>query len=648
MAFDWRALSRRLHFPACLATMGMVSAVVFSTPAQPWAQPYWLMPPLSWAAIAFTWRGTIGALTIILIAAIIGTNPYAMRTTDPDLAGFILALALAVATSFGLGLASVISTQRRTAARLRDLMATVNLGVFITRELKGKILFWSHGAERLYGYTAAEAVGRISHDLLHTVHPIPLAEIEEAVITKGEWTGDLCHTTKGGRRLIVVARKVRRDLSNGRIITLLEVLHDVTVERADQAALAELNRTLERRVEIEVATRAETQQRARSAHHMQALGKISAGVAHEFNNILQAVVGSLECIARHPDDTARVSRFCQIALGATERGSIITSRLLAFSGRAPLHSERIESALVLDALRDVLAHTLGGLVTVRLDLEPLLPALVVDKSELETALINLATNARDAMPEGGTMTLSARADTDPPGLAAGRYIRFSVTDCGTGMDATTMRRSVEPFFTTKPVGSGTGLGLSMVKGFAEQSGGDIAISSTPDEGTTVTIWLPVTELNERTLQRPMTKDVPADVKAGTRVLFVDDEDMVREALSAGLEEAGFDVLMASSGAVALAFLDANEPVDVLVTDYAMPGMDGLALIRQARERRPGLACLILTGYVDSVGNAATDDGLASALSVLRKPIGAAALANSIRAALTLASNGHAFQKAAKT
>jgi PAS domain S-box-containing protein len=640
MAFDWRAMSRRLHFPACLATMGMVSAVVFSTPAQPWAQPYWLMLPLSWAALAFTWRGTIAALTLILIAATIGTNPYAMRTTDPDIAGFILALALAVTTSFGLGLASVISTQRRTAARLRDLMATVNLGVFITRELKGKILFWSHGAERLYGYTSAEAVGRISHDLLHTVHPIPLAEIEEAVVTKGEWSGDLGHVTKDGRHLIVAARKVRRDLSNGHIITLLEVLHNVTAERADQAALAELNRTLERRVEIEVATRAETQQRARSAHHMQALGKISAGVAHEFNNILQAVVGSLECIAQRPDDTARVSRFCQIALGATERGSIITSRLLAFSGRSPLHTERIEPALVLDALRDVLAHTLGGLVTVRLDLEPLLPALVVDKSELETALINLATNARDAMPEGGTMTLSARADTDPPGLPAGRYIRFSVTDCGTGMDATTMRRSVEPFFTTKAVGSGTGLGLSMVKGFAEQSGGDIAIDSTPDKGTMVTVWLPVTELDERTPQRPVTKDVPVDIKAGTRVLFVDDEDMVREALSAGLEDAGFDVLMAPSGAAALALLDANEPVDVLVTDYAMPGMDGLSLIRQARERRPGLACLILTGYVESVGNTATDDGLASALSVLRKPIASAALANSIRAALTLASNGH--------
>jgi PAS domain S-box-containing protein len=642
MAFRWRAILQQLHFPACLATMAITSTLVFSPWAQPWAQPYCLMPPMAWAAVGFTWRGTVLALAIMLTAAITGANPYAMRITDPSVAEYVLAQALAAASGFGLILAFVISTKRRYEAQMRDLLATVNLGIFMARELDGRILFWSKGAERLYGWTAEEAVGRISHDLLQTVHPIPLAQIERAVVTKGEWSGDLGHVTKDGRHLIVAARKVRRELTNGRVITLLEVLHDVTAERADQTALAELNRTLEERVQAEAAARAETLQRARSAHHMQALGKISAGVAHEFNNILQAVVGSLECIAEKPDNPSRVSRFSRIALGASERGSIITSRLLAFSGRAPFHPERIEPALVLDALRDVLAHTLGGRISVCLDLQPMLPPIVVDKSELETALINLGTNARDAMPDGGMLTMSAHTETDPAGLTPGCYVRFTVTDRGVGMDEATARRSAEPFFTTKPVGAGTGLGLSMVKGFAEQSGGGIAIDSRLGEGTTVSIWLPAPEPEALPApQRPVPTPASSEPAASaTRVLFVDDEDMVREALSAGLEAVGLAVLTAHSGAAALALLDAGEAVDVLVTDYAMPGMDGVALVRQARERRPGLACLILTGYVESVGREATDSGLARATSVLRKPIGSVALANSIRAAFTLAGNDH--------
>jgi PAS domain S-box-containing protein len=625
---------KQLHFPVCLATMGLVSALVFSAGAQPWMQPYCLMPPLAWAAVKFTWRGTLPALAIMLAAAIIGTNPYAMRITDPSFAGFVLAQAITISAGFGLALAFVISTQRRTAARLLDLMATVNLGIFITRELKGKILFWSQGAERLYGWTAAEAVGCISHDLLQTVHPIPLAEIEQAVITKGEWTGDLRHVTKDGRHLIVAARKVRRDLSNGHIITLLEVLQDVTVERADQAALADLNHTLEQRIEAEIAVREEAQKRIKHAQHMHALGKISAGVAHEFNNILQAVVGGLSVILARPDDAGRVAHIGRIVLTATDRGSVITSRLLGFAGRAVFRVERVEPALMLDALREVLAHTLGGLVTVRLDLGPFLPALVIDKAELQTALINLATNARDAMPDGGTITISAQIDVAPPGLPAGRYLRFSVRDSGVGMDAATIRRAVEPFFTTKPFGAGTGLGLSMVKGFAEQSGGALAIESAPGAGTTVTFWLPLAEpVEPPALPRVLPRTAVTEDKVGARVLLVDDEAMVRDVLMIGMEDAGLVVLTAASGAEALALLDAGEPVDVLVSDYAMPGMDGVALIRQVRERRPDLPCMILTGYVESV-HATTGPALDGALTVLRKPVDARRLASSINAALT--------------
>jgi PAS domain S-box-containing protein len=634
----------RLHFAACMATMALTSALVFSPPGQPWAQPFLLMPVVAWAAFRFTWCGVAAALPIMLAIAAVGINPYSMRITDHIDAAIILAQALAVTVAFGVGMAHVVSARQRNAARQRDLIETVDLGIFMARDLDGTIRFWSKGAERLYGWTSEEAVGQISHTLLKTIHPVPLAEIEAKVVNEGEWTGDLQHTTKDGRRLTVFARKVRRNRPNGRVVTLLEILHDVTEERRDQAILAEMNRTLEHRIEAAVAEREHAQVRVRYRHHMQALGEIAAGVAHEFNNILQAVCGALEIIASHPGDEDRVERFSKIAADAAGRGSIITSRLLGFAGRAPIRAERIEPALVLDALGDVLAHTLGGKVTVNVLLEPGLPSIVVDKAELETALINLATNARDAMPEGGSLMLSAASEIVPAwdtdaGLAAGHYLRLAVRDEGTGMDATTLARAAEPFYTTKPIGSGTGLGLSMVKGFAEQSGGCIAIESELGKGTTVTMWLPASEACT-----PSTRPSPAPLaiaaEAGIRVLLVDDELMVRETLAAGLSEFGFSVLIADGGTLALAMLDGGEPIDVLVTDYAMPGMDGLTLIREARERRPTLPALILTGYIQSINSETTDRGLASVFSVLRKPISVAELANSIAAVLTLSRNGH--------
>jgi CheY-like chemotaxis protein len=261
---------------------------------------------------------------------------------------------------------------------------------------------------------------------------------------------------------------------------------------------------------------------------------------------------------------------------------------------------------------------------------------MVDKSELETALISLMTNARDAMPEGGTVTLSARMDiigTEGHRLAAldaGRYVRIAVSDSGNGMDAATLARAAEPFFTTKPTGSSTGLGLSMAKGFAGQSGGGLTIESAPGRGTIVTMWLPVTdEIGQKPELRPVARLTTPDGKSMPRVLLVDNEEMVRESLAAGLEDAGLSVLVAQSGTEALALLDAGEPIDVLVSDYAMPGMDGLTLIRQAQERRRDLPSVIMTGYIEVLGTKAADKSRDSGLSVLRKPIGAAGLASSI-------------------
>jgi PAS domain S-box-containing protein len=527
---------------------------------------------------------------------------------------------------------------------LRDYLQTVNLGTFLIRDLDGTIRFWSEGCTQLYGWSAEETLGRITHDLFHTRAPVPQDEIVAVILRDGVWTGDLQHQARDGRWLVVHARKVLRH--NGHTTQmLLEALVDVTEQRQAEQALETLNSDLEARIVTEVTAREAAQERGKHAQHMQALGQIAAGVAHEFNNILQAVQGGLEVIETRPDDPVRVARFARSGLSATSRGALITRRLLGFAGRTVFAAEVLDPALVLDALHDVLTHTLGGRITVCLDLQPLLPPILVDKNELETALINLAANARDAMADGGAITLTARSDTvaaqetHPAHLMPGRYLRIALRDGGTGMDAATMARAVEPFFTTKPVGQGTGLGLSMAKGFAEQSGGGLMLNSALGEGTTVMLWLPATAPEiAPTAPPPMIAAPTAAPPPGRRVLLVDDEAMVREVLGAGLEAAGFVVIAVPGGAEALAVLETGEPVAVMVSDYAMPGMDGLTLVRKVRAARPGLPMLLLTGYVEPFdGRGAEVLPLAS--SVLRKPISSRQLIASINAILTLAKNG---------
>jgi len=517
--------------------------------------------------------------------------------------------------------------------RLRDLMETVNLGVFLTRDHNGTIVFWSEGCTRLYGWTAGEAVGRTTSDLLRTAYPVPLPDIEAAVERDGEWNGDVRHVTRSGRELVVAANLVRRHAPDADTPMFLEALTDVTAQRQAEQDLAELNRNLEARVREAVKEREDAQERAKHAQHMQALGQIAGGVAHEFNNILQAVQGGVQVIENRAADPASVRKFARIVMKSSERGSVITNRLLSFARRSAFRTEPIAPAAMLDAIRDVLEHTLGGQVAVRVQLRPNLPDVIADKGELEAALVNLATNARDAMPGGGTLTLEARLETveaagiHPAALKPGRFVRLIVRDHGTGMDPVILARAAEPFFTTKPPGTGTGLGLPMAKGFAEQSGGGLAIESEPGRGTTVTLWLPAADTGTGTAATPTgASDPQAAGKPPAHVLLVDDEEMVRETLAAGLEDAGLAVLVAASGEEALALLDAGEPVDLLVTDLSMPGMDGMMLIRHARARRSDLPALILTGYVDIAEQAAANSGAGAPSAVLRKPIGASQLA----------------------
>ena len=403
--------------------------------------------------------------------------------------------------------------------------------------------------------------------------------------------------------------------------------------RATESELRRLTGELESRVQAEVAAREAAQLRAALAERLQALGQLAAGIAHDFNNVLQSVVAAAGLIERQPGDATLVGRWVRVATEASARGAAISRRLLAFGRRGDLSPEAIDAAALLEDLRELFDHTLGPEIEVVLRAQAGLPPLLADRGQLETVLVNLAANARDAMPDGGRLTLSAATATAadcrdagclPAGASpVGAYVRITVADSGIGMDALTLARATEPFFTTKGPGHGSGLGLPMARGFAEQSGGVLDLSSRLGEGTTVTLWLP-----QASPQAVSAAPVAPPAEApGARllVLLVDDEPLLREVLSEYLEDWHCSVRVASGGVEALALLDAGEAVDVLVTDLSMPGMDGVALIRAAQARRPGLPAILLTGYA---GEAALAD---AGFTLMRKPVRGADLVDRITA-----------------
>jgi len=392
-----------------------------------------------------------------------------------------------------------------------------------------------------------------------------------------------------------------RDAIMGRPARIVGIMRDITERRRMQAEL-------------------------RQAQKMQALGEIAGGIAHDVNNVLQAIAGAAGLAERDVADTEAVRRRLRAVSVAVARGAAITDRMLAFARRSERQAEALDPRVLLDGLVELLRPALGPGITILVEAEEGLPPLLADREQLQTALINLATNARDAMPVGGTLTLSAALEEvardggqrRPASLVAGTYLRIAVRDTGAGMDGATLALATEPFFTTKPTGRGTGLGLPLVKGLAERSGGGFAIESAPGVGTTVTLWFPRAAEAATEAARPANAPaLPRTEACVGRVLVVDDDMLVRETLVEQLEGEGFQVVAAADAAQALALLDRDGRVDALVSDLSMPGMDGIALIAEARRRYPGLPAILLTGMADGTADArilASGPG-----AVLRKP-----------------------------
>jgi PAS domain S-box-containing protein len=620
-----------------------------------------------------------------------------------------------------------VTGRERAAADARRQARLLELSreAIIAWELGGPIVYWNAGAEELYGYPRAEAVGRVSHELLATVHPTDVGAFERALAEAGHWVGELVHATRDGRKVVVESRQEVLREPDGRLL-VLETNRDITARKHAEERLRSIVETVpeaiitiderglvtsfspaaeatfgfraeevigrnvsllmpepyrsahdgymarylgtgERRVigigrEVEglrrdgtvfpmelavgeafangerfftgfvrdLTQRKRLEQELRQAQKMEAVGQLTGGVAHDFNNLLTVVMGNLEMLEDRladPDDLAMLRE----AREAAQLGAELTGRLLAFGRRQPLRPKAVDLARAVPEAVALLRRTLGETVEVATVLAPDLPPVMVDPGQLQNALLNLAINARDAMPGGGRLTIeTAPVDLGEdvaathPGLKPGRYLMLAVADTGTGMPPEVRERAFEPFFTTKGPGAGSGLGLAMVYGFAKQSGGHVDLYSELGRGTVVKLYLPRVEAagaEERAGRSPAA----AWPGRGETVLVAEDEPAVRRVTAARLRDLGYRVLEAADGPSALSELERHAEVALLLTDMVMPG----GMTGAARARRPGLAVVVASGYAAPENLAELPEGTAW----LRKPYAAADLARTLRRAL---------------
>jgi len=466
---------------------------------------------------------------------------------------------------------------------------------------------------RLLGYAAAELVGRHMSDFILPEDLAPsLASYAENM---------------AGDALRVINRYRHKDGSvrwiSWAAVPAGDVVYatgwDITGER-------------ERQAELEKA-----QEQLRQAQKMEAVGQLTGGLAHDFNNLLAGISGSLELIAMRikqgrPQD---LERYMTVALGATRRAAALTHRLLAFSRRQTLAPRATDANGLVASMLDMIRRTVGPSVQVQARYLPELWPTLVDQSQLENALLNLCINARDAMPDGGQVTIAtANRPLDANGareidLPPGDYIVLAVTDTGTGMTPDVIAKAFDPFFTTKPLGQGTGLGLSMIYGFANQSGGQVRIHSTVGHGTTVSLYLPRHRGEAERDEAPRRPAPVPKAQAGETVLIVDDEPAVRMLVVDVLKELGYTALEAADGAAGLRILQSDARIDLLVTDVGLPGlMNGRQMADAGRVGRPGLQVLFITGFAETA--LLTDGQLEPGMAVLTKPFSMDTLAASIR------------------
>jgi PAS domain S-box-containing protein len=464
---------------------------------------------------------------------------------------------------------------------------------------------WVNGAvDHVLGYSHAELLGQKLDILLGPDNPLLQALAQPSVNSKANNAISVVGRHKNG-----VASYFDVSLGHWRADQrsfVTTIWRDVTERKETDAALRDArdalqksNEELEERVEERTREREVALQQLYESQKMESIGQLTGGVAHDFNNLLAVVLGSLSLLKKAVPDDPRVSRLLDRAMLGAERGATLTTRLLAFARRQELKVEFVALQKLIPEMLDFLRHSVGPNVTIHVEISPEVCAIEVDANQLELALINLAVNARDAMPQGGSLTIACHNEDNGKrvGLPRDPFVCITIADTGEGMSEATLARAQEPFFTTKGVGKGTGLGLSMVQGFTAQSGGAMRIRSEPGKGTKVTLLLPRAKQGS-----PVVNVEPQPVQSiearSLRVLLVDDDILVSMGAADMLLDLGHSVTEAQSGAHALTLLESDGPFDVVVTDYAMPGMNGFELAQRIKASHPRLPIVLATGYAE--------------------------------------------------
>jgi signal transduction histidine kinase len=389
--------------------------------------------------------------------------------------------------------------------------------------------------------------------------------------------------------------------ARARLLEMQKLLGELDAERA---ALSHLTSHLELRVKertaeliAEVAARERAQEQLLQSQKMETIGQLTGGVAHDFNNLLMAVMGNLQLLKKRFRDDERAQHLIAGALEGARRGASLTQRMLTFARQQELKTTSTDLVALVAGMQDLLDRTLGPQIDLRFELPEGLPAAQIDANQIELAVLNLAINARDAMPSGGTICISLGTASPPQekGLHDSTYLRLTLSDTGCGMEEATMKKAIEPFFSTKPTGKGTGLGLSMVHGLVVQLGGMLELRSTVGKGTSATLWLPVAD----TPALP-AEPKPAEAMASSRaiILVVDDDPLIAMSTVEMLEDLGHRAIEVNSAAQAIEILKDGQEIDLMLTDQAMPGMTGLELAEIARKERPKMPILLATGYAD--------------------------------------------------
>lgn len=491
---------------------------------------------------------------------------------------------------------------RHSQEQFRLLVQGVTDYAIYMLDPQGKVSSWNVGAQRIKGYDPDEIIGQ-HFSKFYTdddkAADLPRTALETAV-REGRFEREGWRLRKDGSRFWanVIIDAIRGD--DGRLIGFAKVTRDITEKRQAQEALER------------------AQQELFQAQKMEAVGQLTGGIAHDFNNLLMAILGSLEIARRRALDGKDVVQLIDNAILGAKRGASLTQRLLAFSRKQELKLEPVDVQDLVKGMADLLQRTIGGSIEVATTFPLSLPLVMSDPNHLATALLNLVVNARDAMPQGGTITIKARRravkEGEIRGLPAGEYVCLTVADEGEGMDAKTLDQAMTPFFTTKGIGKGTGLGLPMVHGFLAQSGGAFNLKSRKGEGTTAELWMPVaSRAAVEEIEKLAPEGTASQAVEPLKVMVVDDDALVLVNTVLMLEDIGHFALQAQSAEEALKLLENGQLPDILITDHAMPHMTGAELVETVSQKYPDIALLLATGYAE------LPEGLCPDVERLAKP-----------------------------